>query len=1600
MAMQSYDHLDDVPHSIRLHMSSPAPSHFSSVSDSGHNLSQVMSPTGAYPHTDTTASASQQHANAEAPAILFRSMAQLQIPTEILHSLQHLASVNLGGLQDLDTLRQGMSLLAQELNVRSESLSKAVTAVATLSSTVRDGAVVLEGQVNQAADERRSIVTQMNRMKTEHESFSARLLALEGTASKLEEGFVMQQRAVQEMNDKLGSMSLAFDQAREAVQRLQEKDPATLETAVETMNSQTAVLGAAMARLETLSRDMALADERIAKQDDTSKRELEKLAAVEVATMRLKARCEQIEKALEERDLLVKTVTHPRQTVRFQQAVQPVEAEPSLKLEPLHADAMEGRVQRFELSPESNQQPDMGWYTTEEEFGERQSWESSSKPPGLFRPTSPPPPLPEAARRIGAGYGFERVHAGQWKMLKDCPVLKLNSDEPWERGLALRQWENETGAIAAVVAPSFGAFFRRRMKEALDRYQKRQSSGVEEEVPVIQPEEREYETRLGVTLIKVLPESIRQPVMERSTSLEEPLSTLLLLESVVERFSPGGTSEMTSLLQYQRCLPTATSYKELLDILRKFDLARARTTYLQLPGLPAHEIIKSLDGLSKALERKNAALAMRLNLIRMTPEVMMPSEAGVQRLITMLLQEGRRLQAEDEISKGKSNQVHIENPQAAQAAGQPAGKGKGRSPKDILCKYYQMDRGCVKGDACEFSHAAPKAAKSKGKGKGEGKTAAKSKPTPKPKVESKPTAEPTAPAEAKAATKFKPKPKPKAEAKAASATPLVGAGATVSAVRSVVMAARGVPEDEDADTERSEVLSFITDQSHALTSDETFSARSVTVSNEGDTSDADPLDGVDIGARRENVTPFRKPLWYLMMQPEEFLQWQKNSSWICSRASGQFQMVNSPNAIAIGIWFALAWEGYPEAASDVAIGEGQIILRARQVLLMHEDQTARPGYVIWVMDVDTGQEQFLALSEWDTAPVVRPWSDPYPKDSQPGLVPELSKAAPPKAIPSIAQQPSITFTDQALPKASSGGDGAGSVVYKPPPPKRPPDFSPRPSESIGITPINNQLPATPKLQHPPPKQAPPNTPQQASASAAQPSANSEGSAAKHAREETEGEMGLRVLVDSGANEIIRPVRKDICRKKSVPMNVVLASGEIVSGFRTKEGEVALHTSSNEWILGVVRVIEVGGRFSWTSQEALIEYPYLGRMHSVRCSVQNGLPYLSWSQFSQIRKVLSKHWQSNDARIKAAAVSACERENLYLKLEDLTAWTSFEAGANEVRCEEENYDRLLHQDKLTKEDVQQAFDLAGLNPNHSQYKVGDTLGDIPVVSELVFLGMQLSMSTTGIHLKQAKWVAQELRKRGLLHLVGCDSLPEPREGKGPAMELGPERDRMIKECQSELGSLLWLSLRSRPDVAAVVGIAACEITHDPREAMRLARGVWRYIRKTWSRGLLYEWMNETPGELTWASDASLSPGGSRSRSGTVILWGSHVIGWRSQRQTLTAYSAQEAELEAMAQTVELGTKIYQLLEAIAGRPISSCLEADNTAAIVAVTKEDWFEAEVRTRHFAMRTAWLRDQCRQLGLEVRHRSGEELIADASTKALGKQKLTYFANRLLGP
>ena len=142
------------------------------------------------------------------------------------------------------------------------------------------------------------------------------------------------------------------------------------------------------------------------------------------------------------------------------------------------------------------------------------------------------------------------------------------------------------------------------------------------------------------------------------------------------------------------------------------------------------------------------------------------------------------------------------------------------------------------------------------------------------------------------------------------------------------------------------------------------------------------------------------------------------------------------------------------------------------------------------------------------------------------------------------------------------------------------------------------------------------------------------------------------------------------------------------------------------------------------------------------------------------------------------------------------------------------------------------------------------------------------------------------------------------------------------CRKYIGQMMWLTTRTRPDIAACLGSLASLMVRRPVEVKAHLVCLWRYLWTTMDYAMCTLpspkaaqkiQRNEQPavnpstaqgGPQPWQSslktqtycDASFAPGGGRSRSGILVLLVDEISNraslllWQSRRQTLTALSA--------------------------------------------------------------------------------------------------------------
>lgn len=117
-------------------------------------------------------------------------------------------------------------------------------------------------------------------------------------------------------------------------------------------------------------------------------------------------------------------------------------------------------------------------------------------------------------------------------------------------------------------------------------------------------------------------------------------------------------------------------------------------------------------------------------------------------------------------------------------------------------------------------------------------------------------------------------------------------------------------------------------------------------------------------------------------------------------------------------------------------------------------------------------------------------------------------------------------------------------------------------------------------------------------------------------------------------------------------------------------------------------------------------------------------------------------------------------------------------------------------------------------------------------------------------------------------------------------------------RSLVGSLLYFSVTTRPDIAFSVGVLSRHMSSPTTEHWKLAKNVLRYLSQTADLGLTFRSVHNSP-ILTGYSDADYAGDRDtrRSTTGYVFTYNGTAVSWNSKRQSSTAMSTMEAEYYA-------------------------------------------------------------------------------------------------------
>lgn len=284
-------------------------------------------------------------------------------------------------------------------------------------------------------------------------------------------------------------------------------------------------------------------------------------------------------------------------------------------------------------------------------------------------------------------------------------------------------------------------------------------------------------------------------------------------------------------------------------------------------------------------------------------------------------------------------------------------------------------------------------------------------------------------------------------------------------------------------------------------------------------------------------------------------------------------------------------------------------------------------------------------------------------------------------------------------------------------------------------------------------------------------------------------------------------------------------------------------------------------------------------------------------------------------------------------------------------------------------------------------------DLGAVSNCI--GMRIKQFNDSIEIDQAVYVEQILNRFGM---ADCKPVKTPSEvGVKLSIQTITPSDSLVGKVpyQEAVGSLLYLTQSTRPDIAfAVNNVSRFNQDHGHAQWTAVKR-IFRYLRGTTNAKLCYTKSDDGVMAYTdadWASEID----GRRSCSGYVVKFSNASICWSSKRQPIVALSSTEAEYIALSSATceliwlqqlanELNTNVAKQIKIL----------CDNQSTMKLAASDAY---RPRTKHIDIRYHHIRELINTGVIKIDFVPTAENAADSLTKAVSAEK-TKFCNDKMG-
>lgn len=270
-----------------------------------------------------------------------------------------------------------------------------------------------------------------------------------------------------------------------------------------------------------------------------------------------------------------------------------------------------------------------------------------------------------------------------------------------------------------------------------------------------------------------------------------------------------------------------------------------------------------------------------------------------------------------------------------------------------------------------------------------------------------------------------------------------------------------------------------------------------------------------------------------------------------------------------------------------------------------------------------------------------------------------------------------------------------------------------------------------------------------------------------------------------------------------------------------------------------------------------------------------------------------------------------------------------------------------------------------------------------------LGIEFTKTDDGaISMSQSKYINDILVR---FNMGECKDVSTPLNSNVKlTKEMCPKSEEEMMEVQNLpyqnlIGSLMYLAVSTRPDIAHAVSVLSQFNTNYGKEHWIAAKRVLRYLKGTQHWELKFS-KSEIGLEGFADADWGASIDDRRSYTGYIFKIADAAISWESRKQRTVALSSTEAEYMSISESSKEAINLKRFLVEILSLQGPVTIYNDNQGA-GKLCKNPVFHN--RTKHVDIRHHFVRETIERGDIKIEYLSTEEMPADLLTKALSTPK-----------